>query len=106
MQLSVTVSPHWVSAWVLLPLARPFVQLDGAEHVARWRHPLALRVDAGEHLVETFLRYKGFGAPLGTGKLIVEVPPGEDVAVAARNGWANHMPLVPRMVRPDSKDHQ
>ena len=102
MQLFVTVSPHWVNAGILLPLARPFVGLDGTEHIARWKHPLALQVDAGEHLVETFLRYRGFDTPLGTGRLTVEIAPGEDVSVAARNGWANHMPLVPRLVQPDS----
>lgn len=98
MKMFVTVSPHWINAWVLLPLARPFVQVDGAELVARWDHTQVLSVDAGEHLVETFIRYKGFQAKLGIGTLKVEVHQGEEVEIAARNGWANHMPFVPKLV--------
>lgn len=98
MQLSVTMTPHWINATVLLPLAHPFVRLDGAEHLARWKHPLVLPVEAGEHLVETFLRYKGFSTELGTGRLTIEVQRGVDLEVAARNGWANHMPFLPQLV--------
>lgn len=98
MNILVTVSPHWVNASILLPLARPFVRIDETEHEAEWKHEIAVRVDAGEHLVETFLRYKGFGARLGTGRVTVTVHQGRDVSIAARNGWANHMPLVPTVV--------
>lgn len=98
MQLSVTMTPHWVNAGVLLPLARPFVRVDGTEHLARWKRPLVLSVEAGEHLVETLLRYKGFDMALGVGSLTIEVQPGVDLEVAAQNGWANHMPFVPQLV--------
>lgn len=93
-----TVVPHWVNASLLMPLARPFVRVDGDELIARWKHPLELPVVAGKHLVETFIRYRGFNAELGTGKLTLEVQPGEDLEVVARNGWANHMPFVPQLV--------
>ncbi len=98
MNILVTVSPHWVNASILVPLARPFVRIDGTEHHAEWKQELALPVEAGEHLVETFIRYNGFKARLGTGRVTVTVHEGRDVEITARNGWANHMPFVPTVV--------
>ncbi len=98
MQLSATITPHWANAGILLPLARPFVRLDGAEHLARWRRPLVLPVEAGAHRVETFFRYRGFNAELGAGGVTVTVQPGVDLEVTSRNGWANHVPFRPQLV--------
>ncbi|MEO6880872.1 MAG: hypothetical protein ABI181_07985 [Mycobacteriaceae bacterium] len=98
MNILVTASPHWVSAAVLLPWARPFVRIDGTEHDAQWKQEVAVPVDAGEHVVETFIRYKGFAAQLGTGRVTVTVHQGRDVTITARTGWANNMPLVPTEV--------
>lgn len=98
MNILVTVSPHWVNASILLPLARPFVRIDGTEHEAEWKQEIAVPVGAGEHLVETFIRYKGFKARLGTGRVTVTVDEGHDVEIAARNGWANHMPFAATVV--------
>ncbi len=98
MKILVTVSPHWVNASILVPLARPFVRIDGTEHDAEWKQQIEVPVDTGKHLVETFIRYKGFKARLGTGRVTVTVHQGRDVEIAACNGWANHMPFVPTVV--------
>ncbi len=75
--------PHWINAWFLRPLARPYTRVDGAEHTCRWNRETILDVAAGAHAVETFIRYKGTSSDLGTGRTTITVQPGEDVRVEA-----------------------
>ena len=96
-RIQVTVRPHRVNAVVLRALARAFVLVDGGEHPAAWGEPLVVAVAAGQHEVAAFLRYRGTRASLGTGRLVVAVTAGQVTGVEARNGWANHMPFVPRL---------
>jgi len=82
-----------VNAWVLVPFARPYVRVDGQEHACRWNQPLPIEVTAGRHVIEAFMRYRAIPAALGTGRIEVDVSPGCEVSITARNGWMNHMPF-------------
>ncbi len=92
--------PHWINAWFLRLLARPYTRLDGAEHSCRWNRETILDVAEGVHAVETFIRYKGTSSDLGTGRTTTTVQPGEDVRVEACNGWMNGTPFTPRVAEP------
>jgi hypothetical protein len=94
-EIRVVVSAHWVNAGFVRPLARPYVCIDGVEHVARWSAPLVLATTPGEHEVSTFMRYRGTSIPLGRGTVTVTAADGATTDVRARNGWANHMPFTP-----------
>lgn len=95
--LRLVARPHPINAWVLRPAARPFARVDGQEYPMRWGRELSLPVPAGEHVVETFLRYRGTRADLGVGRLTVTAAAGDDLHLHARNGWANHLPLRPAL---------
>src|SRR5690242_19442254 len=94
-RLRLVARPHWVNGWVLRLAARPYVKVDGQEHSMRWGRGLVLPISAGDHLVETFIRYRGSRVNLGLGRLVVAAAPGDDIHLHARNGWANHMQLQP-----------
>ena len=98
--LRVVVRPHWVSAWMLVPFARPYVRIDGQEYACRWNRPLYVEVAAGCHMVAAFMRYRAVPAALGTGRIEVDVSPGCEVSIEARNGWMNHMPFCVRAAQP------
>ncbi|MEW1959516.1 hypothetical protein [Kineococcus sp. NPDC059986] len=95
-RLRLLARAHWVNAWVLHPLARPFARLDGREHPLVWKRVVDLPVEAGPHVLETFVRYRGSASTLGTGRLEFTAAAGETVEVLARNGPLNHQPLQPR----------
>lgn len=98
--LRVVVRPHWVSAWMLVPFARPYVGVDGQDYACRWNRPLCVEVAAGRHVVAAFMRYRGVPTALGTGHLEVNVSPGCEVSIEARNGWMNHMPFSVSATQP------
>lgn len=91
--LEVTVNSHWVGSWLLLWAARPYVVLDGEEHLCRWSHPITLQTSAGTHHVVTCCRYKGISALLGKGEIKVTLEPGQTRNIVARNGT----PFRPRI---------
>jgi hypothetical protein len=97
-QLQIVVRPHWVNKAVLLPFARPFAQVDGREIACRWNEATTVDVTPGAHWVETYIRYRGFSAPLGRGDVTVDVAAGGRVRIEARNGWLNQMPFRPRVL--------
>ena len=91
--LRVVVRPHWLSAWLLVPFARPYVGIDGQEYACRWNRPRNVEVAVGRHVVAVFMRYRAVPAALGTGHVEVDVSPGSAVSIEARNGWLNYMPF-------------
>ncbi|WP_051851764.1 hypothetical protein [Streptomyces sp. NRRL F-5650] len=95
--IAVSVRAHPLSRWFLVPLARPFVAVDGVEHRVRWSRREVFPVAAGGVRVSTFVRYRGFVARLGEGSLHVRVGPGETVEVLAANGVLNGAPFTPRL---------
>ncbi len=93
-QIGITISAHWVNSCLLVPLTIPYTCVDGVEHACRWGVENILDVPPGEHQVETYIRYRGTRANLGTGTVAATVTAGRRVGIVARNGWANHMPFV------------
>ncbi|WP_328293825.1 hypothetical protein OG218_13975 [Kineococcus sp. NBC_00420] len=89
--------PHWVNAWLLRSTARPYLRLDGTEHALTWSHAQTFPFDPGQHHLETFWRYRGIRAALGTGSLQLWIGEGEEAIVVARNGPLNQQPLQPRL---------
>lgn len=84
--ISVTPRPYWLSVWLLRPLARPFVVIDGNEHAARWAKALTIAVPAGRHTVSVGMRYRGFASLLGLRPIQVETDHGHHIQLQARNG--------------------
>jgi hypothetical protein len=72
--------------------------VDGQEYAMRWGQELTLPLPAGDHVVETFIRYKGTGWNLGTGQLALTATPDDDLHVHARNGSSNGTPFKPVLV--------
>lgn len=91
--ISVTPRPYWLGAWLLRPLARPFVVIDGVEHRARWGADLTVPVTAGPHTVGAGIRYRGFAALLGIRLVTVETGPGHQIRLKAQNGLFNAEPF-------------
>lgn len=87
--------PHWVNSWLLRSLARPYTRIDGAEYTCAWNHVTKCDVPAGTHVIETFIRYRGTSAGLGSGRITIAVSPGENIRIEARNGWMNGTPFTP-----------
>lgn len=87
--ITVTVIPHWVNGWFLRAFARPVVQIDGADHVARWRKPVTVTVPPGPHGVRAFFRYRGRRSALGMAQREVDTASGEAWRFVAAHGAAN-----------------
>jgi hypothetical protein len=98
--LTVTVSARWLNRWLLVPLARPYVRVDGRERPLRWGRPAELPVPPGTHAVEVYLRYRGSRRNLGTGRLDVPIGPTDHRVVTAVNGALNHTPFRLRLAAP------
>ncbi len=92
-RLSFLARPHWMNALLLRAAARPYLRLDGTEHTLAWGRTSVFTLEPGQHTLEAFWRYRGTGAPLGTGTLQVQVQQDEEAIVEARNGPLNHQPL-------------
>ncbi|WP_432509191.1 hypothetical protein [Kineococcus auxinigenes] len=92
-RLSVVVRPHWVNAWLLRTAARPYLRLDGTEHLLEWNRAGTFSLEPGPHELEAFWRYRGTRVPLGAGTSQVQLQEGEEALVEARNGPLNHQPL-------------
>ena len=91
--ISVTSRPHWLSRWLIRPLARPFVVIDGVEHAARWDTALTVAVPAGRHTVGVGMRYRGFAALLGSCPVQVQTDRGQQIQLQARNGLFDGEPF-------------
>lgn len=91
--ISVTPRPYWVSTWLLRPMARPFVVIDGAEYPARWGADLTVAVSEGPHSVGVGMRYRGFKALLGVREKKVDLRGGFPVRLNACNGLFNSEPF-------------
>lgn len=87
--ITVTASPHWANAALLRPAARPVVQVDGNDHVARWGKPVTLTVPPGIHRIRVFFRYRGAKSDLGATEREVEVSPGDVWRFAVKHGVTN-----------------
>ena len=97
--ISVTARPHWVSGWLLRPLARPVVVIDGAEHAARWGTAVTVAVPAGRHTVGVGMRYRGFTSLLGVCPVHLNTELGHEVRLRARNGLFNGEPFYVTVAR-------
>lgn len=97
-KIRVTINAHWVNKALLIPMATPFARIDGTEHACQWGKPSEFDVDEGEHVVETYIRYKKSSSNLGTADTRVTIEAGETVEIASRNGWMNQTPFRPRVV--------
>lgn len=87
--ITVTVAPHWANAALLRPAARPIVQVDGDDHVARWGKPLTVTVHPGHHEVRAFFRYRGRKPALGAAQREVDLEAGDNWQFTARHGLTN-----------------
>jgi hypothetical protein len=85
----------------LVPLARPYVRVDGQEHPLAWAREETMPLTAGAHRLETFIRYRGTRIDLGTGRLDITVVPGQQVRVEAKNGVLNGTPFSPQVLACD-----
>ncbi|ADG79642.1 putative protein OS=Tsukamurella paurometabola (strain ATCC 8368 / DSM / CCUG 35730 /CIP 100753 / JCM 10117 / KCTC 9821 / NBRC 16120 / NCIMB 702349/ NCTC 13040) OX=521096 GN=Tpau_3049 PE=4 SV=1 [Tsukamurella paurometabola] len=98
--LRIAFAPHWVNAWFVRIVYRPWVQLDdGVPHLARWRAPIDIPVVAGHRTVTTFLRRRwqsGASPRISQRAITVDVPEGT-MLVQVRNGPLNHNPFLPRV---------
>ena len=97
-RLRIAFHPHWLNGWFLSALTHPWARVDGKEHPCRWGRETVVETSAGDHIVETYVRYRGTSTDLGTGRLTIDGTKGEDLLVIARNGWANHTPFVPTLL--------
>lgn len=70
-------------------------RLDGREHRLAWERVVDLPLEAGPHVLETPVRYRGSTSALGTGRWEFTAAAGETVEVLARDGPLNHQPLQP-----------
>ena len=95
--LTLRFAPHRVNGWFLRLFALPYARVDGREHPCRWGEALTLDLAPGSHRLESFLRYRGTKAELGTGSIEFTAAPDDDLQVTSRNGWANHTPFVPHL---------
>ena len=91
--IEVKFTPHWVNAALLKAFSRPFVEIDGVEHRQSWARPSRYRLDTGHHEIVSFIRYRGTSAILGAGSASIQLAENQELALIARNGWANHMPF-------------
>ena len=91
--ISVTPRCHWVSAWLLRFLARPFVSIDGSEHGARWGTALTVIVPPGRHTVSAGIRYRGFKTLLGVRPQQLQIDVDRHIELKAQNGLLNHEPF-------------
>ncbi|GAB3558553.1 hypothetical protein GCM10027344_07870 [Spelaeicoccus albus] len=88
-----TVKAHWMNWWLLRPMTRPYVLIDGVEYKADWRTPVHIDVDSGTHEISAGIRYRGFTSLLGVRAVSVHVDAGQTVRLLARNGLFNHEPF-------------
>lgn len=87
--ITVTIAPHWVNGLLLRPAARPVVQIDGDDHVARWGSAVTVRVPTGPHRVRAFFRYRGTKSDLGATQREVDVAAGDTWHFVAKHGLTN-----------------
>ena len=98
--VTVVVTGHWLSAWFLRLLARPWVVVDGEERRVRWGEPTPVSLPEQPVLVGAGVRYLGRGPLLGC----EQEPYGGHLGarggaprLTLRNGFWNHTPF--RLVR-------
>lgn len=91
--ITVTVAPHWVNALLLRPAARPVIQVDDEDHVARWGKPLTVAVSPGHHRIRAFFRYRGAQARLGATQREVQMAAGDVWRFVLRHGSTKHSGL-------------
>ncbi|WP_446664165.1 hypothetical protein [Flexivirga sp. B27] len=87
--ITVTLRPHWINGWFLRATARPVVQVDDTDHVARWGKPLQLTVHPDHHRIRAFFRYRGTKSRLGTTERGVDIAAGDTWSFVARGGFTN-----------------
>ncbi|WP_181149988.1 hypothetical protein [Arthrobacter sp. MYb227] len=92
--ITVSIHPHWFSAWFLYLAAKPVLQIDGVEQRAQWNSACTVALRSGAHKVSVGLRYRGSSSLLGSSTLKVGLRDNEPKAFVARNGWANHTPFI------------
>ncbi|HWC23913.1 MAG TPA: hypothetical protein VG502_16575 [Flexivirga sp.] len=87
--ITVTIAPHRVNGLLLRSAARPVVQIDGDDHVARWRKPVTVSVPPGPHRIRAFLRYRGRKSELGATERDVDIAAGDSWRFVATHGLTN-----------------
>lgn len=97
-RLDVTFNPNAVNGWFLRAAAKPYVEINGAEHPCRWSGSTTVAVEPGEVTVATYVIYRGTRAHLGTGSTTLQLEPGAEVRVEAKNGVMNQTPFTPHVI--------
>lgn len=87
--ITVTIAPHWVNGWFLRAFARPVVQIDGDDHIARWRKPVTVSVPPGQHGIRAFFRYRGTKSDLGAAQRELNADSGDAWHFVAKHGLTN-----------------
>lgn len=97
-QLVIEFKPNAVNGWFLRAAARPYVDVNGEAHECRWSGSTTLAVSPGEITVATYVVYRGTRARLGTGAATVQLSPGSQVHIVAKNGVMNQTPFRPQVI--------
>ncbi|MCT2176970.1 hypothetical protein M3F63_04700 [Brachybacterium muris] len=85
---------HWMNAWFLGLCAVPVISVDGQERTGRWGMPTEITVEPGTRTVAVGAHYRGTRPVLGAQDTTIEVGPGQQLTVEARNGLVNHEPFT------------
>lgn len=93
--LRISVKTNWLNGWFIRVFSRPYIVIDGVEHLVKFSTPKCFSSNANSITIGAGIRYFGRGQLLGyeAETFILDPQPNGTIEIILRNGFWNHSPF-------------